>query len=164
MAETLLTNPVGAFRTVSDFRTGRDASGFKLDFASTEILGDGIANGAIAVGDIVVRVVPTATQGLRYAKGGATPGGWTVAGVALSKAAAAGNAVQIATRGFALVNVGAGTPAAGDVATVGATAGQAGVIVAGTGVAATDVAGSILGEFLGAKNADNLAPVWIDRF
>lgn len=164
MAEGLLSNSVGAFRTVSDFRTGKDADGFPISVGQPEVIADAIANGAIAVGDVVVRVVPTATQGLRFAKSGASATGWTYAGVAVTAAAGAGSSVQIVSRGYARVNVGATTPVIGDVAILSATAGQADVIAAGTGVVAATVAGTVLGEYLGTKDAGNLAAVWLDHF
>ena len=148
-----------AFDTVTSYITGQNADGAQLarghdsDFIT--------ANGAVAEGDVLVRVVPTATQDCRVAKGGATPGVWTIAGIARTPAAAAGRVVEVCTGGYTLVNVGSTTPAAGDVAIVSATAGQADVIAAGTGIVAATLVGSVLGEYMGVKNAANLALIYM---
>lgn len=151
-----------AFNTVTDWRTGKNS-----DLTQVKLNRDSnfeISNGAIAIGDVCVHVVPTATQKPRVAKSGATAGGWTVIGVAASVATAAGRDIEIVTEGYCLVNVGATTPAAGDVCIVSATAGQADVIVAGTGVVAATVAGTVLGYYLGTKDANNLAFIWFRHF
>lgn len=79
-----------------------------------------------------------------------------IAGVAL-EAIAIGAIGQVCTRGFALVNVGAGTVAIGDQLIGTATAGLA----AGVTADATTIAGDTGGVYLGVKLASNLAPVWI---
>lgn len=64
---------------------------------------------------------------------------------------------RIATGGFAQVNVGAATPAEGDVCIGTTTAGVAGTATPD----ATTVAGTVLGMYLAAKDANNRAPVWV---
>lgn len=151
-----------AFNTVTDWRTGKNS-----DLTQVKLNRDSnfeTANGAIAIGDVCVHVVPTATQAPRVNKSGAAAGGWTVMGVACTVATAAGREVELCTEGYCLVNVGATAPVAGDVCIVSATAGQADVIVQGTGVVAATVAGTVLGYYLGTKDASNLAFVYFRHF
>jgi len=160
-----INNPLQAYRTVTDYRTGLGADGFALDYYNEVI--EAVANGTIAVGDLLTLVVPALTTGLRVnkvASGGAGTflGAFGVVGVCMD-AATIGQPTSFCKYGYCLVNVGAGTAAAGDMAVTGATAGQADVIAAATGLAATTFAGNVVGTFLGAKNAANLAPVWVSR-
>lgn len=148
----------GAFDVVTSYITGQTANGEQIAFGHAS---DFIAaNGVVAEGDVLVRVVPTATQQCRVAKTGASATGWTIAGVARTPASAAGKVVEVVTEGYTLVNVGATTPAAGDVCIVSATAGQADVIAAGTGIVAATLVGTVLGEYMGVKNASNLALIY----
>lgn len=164
MADKAITNPAGAHKTVTDFRTGKDADGFTLDWYSETV--DAIANGTIAVGDLLTLVVPTSTVPMRVNKvaagaAGTFLGGYTIVGIC-SKAAVAGGPTQFVKYGFCLVQVGAGTPAIGDMGVLSATAGQVDVIVAATGIVAGTFVSNVAGEFLGTKDANNLAAFWFN--
>jgi hypothetical protein len=165
MADKLLSNPIGAFKTVTDFRTGKDADGQPLEMYAEVV--DGIADSTLAVGQLVVRIVPTATQPMRIGKAAGTGGGvhptaFNVAGVCI-KAATAGQPTQYVKYGFCLVNVANGTPAIGDMGVPSATQGVVDAVALATGIAATTFAGNILGQFLGTKDSNNLAAFWYER-
>lgn len=162
MADKTLSNPNGANVVVSDYRLGIDAGLKRLDYFNETV--EFQLSGTVVKGDVLIRVPPTAAgTPLCAAQAGAAPSGWQVVGVA-EKGGVAGDVITVTIRGYTFINVGAGTAAAQDVATISATvAGRADVLAAGTGIAATVVVGSVLGHFLGAKNAANLAPVWYEH-
>lgn len=165
MPDKTLSDALGANKPVADYRTGKYTDGFVLDMYNETV--DGIANGTIAVGDLLTRVAPTATVAPRVnkvASGGAGTflGAFRLAGICV-KAAVAGGQTQYVKYGFCLAQVGAGAPAVDDMAVPGVTAGQVDVIVGATGIAATTFAGNILGTFLGVKDAANLAAMWYER-
>lgn len=152
-----LTNPLGGgsmSATVSDYRTGRDAEGNAIAVADRIVL-NLRANAAIAVGDLVAFVVPTASVPLsvkQAVNGDQSP---MKVGVALA-AASAGQVVPVCFFGPCFVKVGSGTPAAGNWASPSSTAGE--VTVNSSAPDATTVAGTILGVFTGTKDSNNLAP------
>lgn len=166
MAEKQIASAFGAFQTVTDFRTGKNADGSLLDLYNEPF--EIRANVALALGDLVTFVVPTSTVPVSVtnavATGGAGTflGGFRVAGVVL-KATALGGAAQVNKYGFCLVNVGAGTPVIGDMGVPGASAGQVDVIAAATGIAAGTFVANVIGIFLGTKDASNLAAFWYDH-
>lgn len=161
MPEPTLINPAGAFRSVSDFTTWVDGNGNDIEYwrqiASLR------CDVAIAKGDALMYVVPTTTVPLSVAPLAVTDTlavGQKFLGVAI-EAAAVGEQCLFATEGFALVNVGSATAAAGSTANrAGSAAGALNVLTA----AATDIIGTGYGVYLGAKNASNLAPVWLNRY
>lgn len=163
--ERIIDNPALAFRTLGDPRVGTDVDGKQLGYWSHRV--DVIANVAIAVGDVLTWVVPTATAPIKVtnavATGGAGTflGGFRFAGVC-TKAAAAGGLAEMCDGGFVRVQVGSGTPTIGDMAVLGATAAQADVIAAGTGVTAGTFVTNVLGIFMSAA-ASNLASLWLHQ-
>lgn len=145
-----------AFDAVTDYRTGANANGDQIAMGhDSDFI---ISNGAITVGDVLVRVVPTQAQAPRVVRSGAAATGWTVHGVARTAAVAAGTVVEVVIKGFTLVNVGATAPVAGDIVIVSATAAQADVTIAATGITAATIGGTVLGEYLGAKGTVNGIP------
>lgn len=165
MAEKQISSAFGAFQTVTDFRTGKNADGSLLDQYNEPF--EIRANVALALGDLVTYVVPTAaipvsvTNAVATGGAGTFLGGFRVAGVVL-KAVAAGGTASVNKFGHCLVNVGAGTPVIGDMGVLGATAGQVDVIAAATGIAAGTFVANVAGIFLGTKDANNLAAFWYD--
>lgn len=132
MPSAQITNPSGALQTVSDYRTNVDANSVPLVFGQTTDTFR--ANAAVAVGDALCFVTPTATVPLSVTPFPLDPTEVQMhlfAGVALN-AAAAGKAVKVVRRGICLVNLTV-TAANGANAGAGATAGTA---VAGASVAA----------------------------
>lgn len=105
MGDQSIQNPNNAYKTVSDYRTMKDASGEVLTFLDTEsVLVQ--ANGAIAAGLAVSIVAPTgATVPARVKKATAT----TVPNVGVVKKAtsAAGDLAEVVTEGVALATSGA---------------------------------------------------------
>jgi len=94
----------------------------------------GIANGTIAVGDIVAldTSVSGAAQGYTVIKAAlSSTGNAAAVGVALD-AATAGKAIRYATRGYVLANVVASTSVSGKALVVAGTAGQLAVYASGT--------------------------------
>lgn len=166
MATKDIANPSGAFVTTSDFRTGVDSDGKQVGLYQETF--EAIANVAIAAGDVLTWVLPSATVPPKVTNAVATGGAGTFksayvfAGVAV-RAAAIGNAVLVASKGFVQVNIGSGTAVAGDMAVLGASAGQADVIAAATGIVAGTFAGNVLGDFMGVKNTANLALIWLTQ-
>ncbi len=155
-----IMNPAGAFKRVADFRTGVDPDGEVISYGGVYL--PMRANAAIARGALVSLVVPTATQSLSVKE--RVTGDLTsmTVGIAMEAATAAdvlaGKLILVCIQGHALVNVGAGVPAAGNWGQHSATTG----IVAPTAAAidATIINGDILGVFLGTKDANNRASFW----
>ena len=165
MPDKTLSDALNANKAVTDFRTGKYTDGYTLDMYNETV--DAIANGTIAVGDLLTRVVPTATQGLRVnkvASGGAGTflGAFRLAGICV-KAAVIGGQTQYVKYGFCLAQVGAGAPVIDDMAVCGVTAGQVDAIAGATGITAATFVGNVLGNFLGTKDASNLAALWYER-
>lgn len=165
MAERQLTNPKGASSMstlVTDYRTGKDASG--NDLPGPQVVEYFEANAAIAVNDLVSLVVPTATVPVRVKTAAVADVSYLKIGVALKAATAAGQVIPVCTSGTCRVNVGTGTPAAGDFGIPDtATAGEVEVVAAASAPAATTVVGTVLGAFLGTKDAANRAYFYFDR-
>lgn len=156
MAEQQLTNPFGAHKTVTDFRTFKDASGedVALPASVVEVFR---ANAAIAKGEVVMWVVPTATVPLSVTPMTAAAADNLFAGVATAAVAAGGQAA-IVRRGGCFVDVAAETTAFGTTLEApGTTTGKAEVAAAEP--TATTVVGTVIGLALAAKDATtNLAP------
>jgi hypothetical protein len=164
MADKTLINPTGAHYDVADFRTYVDRAGRPLDVLEQAIQ-DCIASAAITRGDLVTITTPpdatTPPRVTRQAAATANTAGYLVYGVAMQDAVAGGR-VQVCTRGLCFVNVGAGTPANTNYASLSTA--TAGLAVATAGApAATVVIGEYLGRFLGAKDANNRAPLFFEH-
>lgn len=162
MAERQLNNPLGGASmssVVSDFRTFKDAEGGTVAVHTEQVRFQ--ASGAIAAGDVVSIVSPTAaTTPLRVKQAATAETGVRKIGVALNAATATGDPVDVCIGGFCFVNVGTGTPAANDSAVPsGATAGLAAVAT----IDASTLTGAVLGVFLGTKDAANRAPLWLQK-
>lgn len=156
--EITIANPFGANQQVSDFTTFVTADG-ELIKSGAETYVTLRANAAVAKGQVVALVVPTATTPLSVKPMVTGDSDSLFFGVA-ENAAAAGGAVKVCTGGVCQVGVGAQTVAFGNfVRKPSATAGEP--VVNGTAPAATDVIGSLYGVTLGAKNSANLAPAFI---
>lgn len=154
--EQQLSNPNGAFRTVSDFTLGLDAdNGLVTPECNTVPYR---ANAAIAAGDALMFVAPTTTVPISVAKMTAAAEPHIFAGVALNAATAAGQMVQVVTNGHCMVNVGGGTAAAASYIVIPETT------TAVFDVDATPDAGdTVVGILWGIKNASNLAFAYVDR-
>lgn len=160
MAQEHVSNPLNAHRVVSDNRTMKDDSGEALNVGKTTRFFRAAA--AISAGDIVCLLAPAAAG---------TPMSVTpkvtarllpsVIGVAEKAATAAGQIIPVVIEGLAFVNVGAGVPAADNTATVQTNSVQAAVVAAEND--ATTIVGATLGVFLGVKDANNKAPVYVYR-
>ena len=154
-----ITNPLAAFRSVSNYATLKsDVGESLLPYASFRF----VATAAIPVGS-VVSIDPPASATDRpgvAVKATAFSLGQTV-GVAKNAAAAAGDVVEVVVWGLAHVTVGSCTPAIGDTAVIQANSGEAAVDT--DELADTIIVGSMLGGFLAVKDAANLAPIWITR-
>lgn len=157
-----LTNPNGAFVGVTDYRTFKLADGSPMPTFQV-VVDDFQSAGAITAGDLVNLVAPTsATTPPQWKQSAAADSANRLRGVALNGTSAAGQNVRVVIYGLAFVNVGAGTPAADNFAIQSATvAGQATPTAAAP--AATDVLGAVVGWFLGAKDANNRAPIFVER-
>lgn len=161
-----LMNPVGAFADVSDYRTYLTNVGSLIPNMEQRVV-DCIASAAIAKGDLVRITTPPAAGTIPKVttKTSATANteGYLVYGVALNAAAGNNSPVQVCVRGLCQVNVGSGTAADGNWASLSTTnAGQAAVQTSAP--AATAVLGEYLGRFLGAKDANNLAPLFFEHY
>lgn len=145
-----LSNAGGQFLSVTDYTQFIDSTGVPLPLPK-RVVHEFIANGAIARGNPVSLVAPTATQPMRV--GVAAVGvakGWLVVGVAETAATAAGQKIQVCTGGFTFGFCTGLTPAFGQNAQLSAV--TAGLITAtAADPAATDVLGQFLGMWLGAK-------------
>lgn len=97
----LITNPKGAYRTVSDYRTGQDADGFDLQMGQGETYVVR-ANATIGKGEAVMWVAATSTVETSVTPMTAAADVSLFAGAA-QHAAAAGDYVTIIRRGFAVV-------------------------------------------------------------
>jgi hypothetical protein len=165
MSEKTLVNPTGAFQDITDHRLYVDSSG-RLLSTLEQNTADCISSAAIALGDLVrITTAASATTPPRVTTmplAAVNTAGYLVYGVALNAATAAGQKVQVCTRGLCQVNVGAGTPADTNYAQLSTTANGQAAPVAGA-PAATVVLGEYLGRFLGAKDANNRAPLFYEH-
>jgi hypothetical protein len=161
MAINQLANLIGAHQSVSDFRTFKTADG--------ELIKSGVeeyvfvqANAAIARGNVVSWVVPTATTPLRVANTATTDDSRLIVGIAEQAATAAGQVIRVCRKGITEVDVAAQTAAFGDrLSPPSTTAGKG--ITSTTDPDATSVVGTGLGTTLAAKDANNFAPVFLER-
>lgn len=160
MPQKTLTNPLGAFVGVTDWRTGKDSNGNPIEAFQT-VFDDFLSAGVIAKGD-VVNLVPPSTA--------ATPPTWKqnaaadlddrVKGVALNGCTAAGQQIKVCVAGLCLVNVGAAGAPAADLPAIESAA-TSGLALQSTASAAATVAGTVLGIFFGAKDANNQAWLFV---
>lgn len=160
-----LTNPAGAFLSVTDYTQFIDSIGVPLPVPK-RVMYDVVTNGAVARGNPVQWVVPTATQPLRVAVAPATVAkGWIVVGIAETAATAAGQKIQVCTAGITFGFCTGLAPAFGQNAQLsGVTAGL--ITATAADPAATDVLGQFLGMWMGSKltvapNVD-LAALWFN--
>lgn len=166
MADRDIINPAGSLSmsvAVSDHRTGRDANGNPLAYKQEVVVFQ--SSGAIAVGDLVSLVPPSAADTpLRVKQAAVADIAVLKIGVALTASTATGQSVQVVTNGFCHVNVGSGTPAAGGFGSPsGATAGLVAYTAAASPPDAATVVGTLCGVFLGAKDSNNRAPFWFQK-
>lgn len=142
-----LTNPNGAFGQVNE--DGQFC--IALELAAT--------TGTISAGQTVALVWDDTEKTMKAeawdtdASGQNARGGRGVADEAITTTKVG----RVVVFGFARVNVASGTAAEGSLATGSTTAGVATV----TSPDATTVVGTVLGTFLGAKDGNNRAPVWV---
>ena len=98
---TILANPNGAHRTVSDYTTGRDDDGFPLVYGNQEVE-SWQAGATILVGQALMFVAPTATAPMTVIPMTAavtTSDPWRFAGAAL-EGASSGDMVKVLVKGF----------------------------------------------------------------
>jgi hypothetical protein len=152
-----LANPFVAFGQASDIRTGKYNNGAVLEYdADYE---NWRANATITKGQALMFVAATATVPVSVTPMTAAGDKRLFVGVA-NEAAAAGQSVQVVTKGFCLINVGAGAPAALDLFVLPAT--TTGVFdTTSTDPDATTVVGTVGGVVLFTKGSDNLAPAYL---
>jgi hypothetical protein len=101
---TILANPNGAHRTVSDFTTGQDDDGNDLVF-SDQLITSYQAGGTILVGQALMLVAPTTTAGPTVVPMTAAVTGadsWRFCGVAM-EGAVSGDQVRVCERGIVRV-------------------------------------------------------------
>lgn len=101
MGNTLITNPTGALRTVSDYRTFRADDGSAMEFGKGETYAARAAV-AITAGQALEFTVPTATVPMTVTPMATATDQSLFAGIALEDAAA-GTTVPFMRRGFAHV-------------------------------------------------------------
>lgn len=158
MSHQSITNPLGAGKQVSDFRTFKDSAGETVG-APLSVTDQARANATIAAGEVLMFVAATATVPQSVTPMTAAGADNLFAGVAV-KAATAGNVVTFVVRGFAFVDVAAETTAFGTTLEAPATTtGKAEVAAAEP--TATTIVGTVIGVALAAKNSSNLAPAII---
>lgn len=161
-----ITNPAGAWQTVTSFLTGRDSNGNLLPIGST--VETYRANEAIAATQCVALVAPTATVPLSVEVMDVSDAFATLVFIGVAQeAAAAGEIVQVVTDGVVVVSIDDGAPIFGDVAIKHATVD--GAVISGGTLGGTwdgsDVAGTAVGIFLGAEiGTTNTALMRIGRF
>ncbi len=150
-----IVNPVGAHKTVSDFRT------LKTDDGELLLMGDELytwvqADAAIAKGEAVSLIVAaSATVPMRGVKMPTATDGRLFVGIATEAATAAGQIIQVCTRGIVEVLANAQTVAFGDlIVKPGTNAGEP--TFGSTDPDAATVVSTVLGVCLAAKNATTL--------
>lgn len=146
-----LYNP-GRGRRVTDYTTHKDGDGFPIEYPKQTTVATLAA--AVSAGDVLMYVIPTTTQPLRVTKmalvGSDANAVLKFAGIALEDGAA-GDDIVVCTGGVCLVNVDstAASFALGDVAIAPTTTtGKAGRVAVGSW-AATNIAGTAFGSYLG---------------
>lgn len=166
MADQIITNPASAGVSVTDFRTGVDASGFGLSLPRQV---DGYrANDTILATQAVAIIAPTATvpASVELLDVSDAFASLVYIGVAVDSAVA-GEIVQVCTKGVCIVSIDDGAPIYGDVAIKHATVDGA-LISAGTAGGtwdASDVQGTACGIFLGAEiGTGNTALLYVCKF
>lgn len=156
MAGQELTNPNDAFG--SNVASRQEDQNFRIvtEFPQTGAV-------AIAANDAVALVWDGSAKTIKVEALDTDASGQSASigvGVALDAAAASsGKSVRVVVFGYAKVNVASGTAAEGSLAIGSTTKGIAGVVAAD----ATTVVGTAIGVYLGAKDADNKAPVWVGK-
>jgi hypothetical protein len=149
-------NALGAYKPVTDFRTGVDSEGEMIAYGGIYI--PFRANAAIARGALVAFVVPTASAPLSVKERANADLFTMTAGVAMNAATAADQIVTVCVFGQCLVNVGSGTPAAGNYGVHSATTG-----IVGPASAAIDASTvNLLGVFQGVKTSDDRCGFWFN--
>lgn len=147
---TQITNPDGAYQTVTDFRTGQASDGSAIQYGQTECYVIR-ANATIARGEALSIVAPTATVPVSVTPMAAATAVHLYLGAAQHDAVA-GEPVLVVRRGFAVVRTeAADAPAAGEVlrcpdTTTGRFA-ASGALGAGG-----EVAGTVLGPEIGTTD------------
>ena len=175
--EKILTNPLAAAQSVSDYTTYVDADGLPINYdQEVETVR---ANAAVAAGDVVRFVAATTTVPLSVTPvelDATVVNAQAIYGVAVS-AAAAGSLCQVITKGPALVNIAttaaissnvagtAATPAFGVLAVpAGAGTNNAPGNCHGLTPSASTIVGASFGVFLGAEiGTSNKAPVYVGK-
>lgn len=166
MPEKNLTNPRGAFRTTTTFVQFKDADGILHDYWQQYFEME--SNAAILYGSLVIFTVPTATVPMRVAPAGiiAAGSGYTVKGVALQAATAAGQIIQVCNMGFCEVIVQETPTGAAAFGTRGIISTEAAKVnSAAAPVVAGDLLGDHYGHFLAAQHDEtgDLAPFWFEH-
>lgn len=103
MADRVITNPLSAYRTVTDYRTGTDAAGGDLEYPRE--IQQWRANATITKGQALMMVAPTATVPPSVTPMTAAIGAsdaWLFVGAAMEDAAA-GDTVAVLVRGYGVV-------------------------------------------------------------
>jgi hypothetical protein len=151
MANQVLTNALGAF--------GR-TTGSEVNF---QVVVPFEASGAISANDLVAVAASVDTDTTVTVETLDVSDALPELVVGVAKAAAAdGAVVEVVVFGYAICNIGATSPALGNVVIIGASDGVAGVLapaVAGT------ITGDNFGIFLGTEiGSSNTAAIWFSKF
>lgn len=151
MTTTTLYNP-GRGRRVTDYTTHVDGEGFDIEYP--RLVSTVTLSASVSKGDVLIYVIPTTTQPLRATKmtvvGTDANAVQKFAGIAMEDGAA-GEDITVCIGGPCLVNVDAtaASYALGDVAIAPTTtAGTAGRVAVASW-AATNIAGTAFGNYLG---------------
>jgi hypothetical protein len=146
---TLISNPLGAHRTVTTFVANADSRGEAL--IQPEVTRELRAAAAVTVGQVLQYTAPTATVPLSVEPMATASAAVFFAGVALNNAAA-GEMVHLVPPGGGIVRVRTGdvTTQLGDrLVKPGSTAGVGTIVDQSGALAATDVIGTVLGIVVG---------------
>lgn len=171
MPEAIVTTPTGPlWATVSDFTTYVDGDSKAIQYGQQCV--PMRANAAITKYDLVGLVAATTTVPLSVEQLDVSDAfaEFVCFGIAQEAATAAGDIIQVCTRGVSLVNIGnSGAIALGDIAVKhGSTDGCATLIASGTWTADATAAagpGKAVGVFLGPEvGTSNTAPVYFWKF
>lgn len=158
MSYQTVANPQQINRNVSDYTTLKSDAGEGLLQSRVELFR---AGAAITKGAIVGLVGPASATAKPHVIEKATAVPYAaVVGVA-NEACAAGDTVEVTVWGLAFVQVSTADPVVGDTAIIQANAPAAAVDADDPD--ATVIAGTVLGAFLGVEDANDLAPVWVQR-
>jgi hypothetical protein len=157
-----LTAPNGGFNKTTTFVSGVDDDGQPHEYGC--LYGTFRANAAIAKGDLVSWVNPTASVPVSVTPMPTAATDLDFVGVAL-EACAAGKYVRVGVLGFVLVDMAAQTSAAGEYLINPTTTAGKGIRAAAPTFDAALITGSVLGRVFGVKNATtNLALCFIKQF